>query len=69
MQSGVVDFAGCGPVHMVGGIAGAIGAKIMGPRIGRFDPETGKAIPIPGHSTPLATLGWFRFLGRLEWED
>ena len=59
MTPGVVDFAGCGPVHMVGGLAGAIGAKIMGPRIGRFDPETGKAIPIPGHSSPLATLGVF----------
>ena len=67
MQSGVVDFAGCGPVHMVGGLAGAIGAKIMGPRVGRFDPETGKAIPIPGHSSPLATLGvfilWVGWLG------
>lgn len=39
MGSGAVDFAGCGPVHMVGGLAGAIGSKIMGPRIGRFDPE------------------------------
>ena len=59
MGFGAVDFAGCGPVHMVGGLAGAIGAKIMGPRIGRFDPETGKPIPIPGHSSPLATLGVF----------
>ena len=59
MQSGVVDFAGCGPVHMIGGLAGAIAAKIMGPRIGRFDPETGQALPMPGHSSALATLGVF----------
>lgn len=59
MQSGVVDFAGCGPVHMVGGVAGAIGSKIMGPRMGRFDADTGKPAPIPGHSSPLATLGVF----------
>ncbi|KAH9260678.1 hypothetical protein BASA81_001145 [Batrachochytrium salamandrivorans] len=59
MQSGVVDFAGCGPVHMVGGVAGAIGSKIMGPRMGRFDPSSGKPMPIPGHSSPLATLGVF----------
>ncbi|KAH9254601.1 hypothetical protein BASA81_007358 [Batrachochytrium salamandrivorans] len=59
MSTGVIDFAGCGPVHMVGGVAGAVAAKIMGPRVGRFDPVTGKAVPIPGHSSPLATLGTF----------
>ncbi|KAH9255575.1 hypothetical protein BASA81_006405 [Batrachochytrium salamandrivorans] len=59
MSTGVIDFAGCGPVHMVGGVAGAVASKIMGPRIGRFDPVTGKAVPIPGHSSPLATLGTF----------
>ncbi|KAH9255573.1 ammonium transporter 1 member 1 [Batrachochytrium salamandrivorans] len=37
----------------------AVASKIMGPRIGRFDPVTGKAVPIPGHSSPLATLGTF----------
>jgi len=59
MGSGTVDFAGCGPVHMVGGLAGAIACKIIGPRMGRFDAETGTALPIPGHSSPLATLGVF----------
>ncbi|GFY92894.1 ammonium transporter 1;1 [Actinidia rufa] len=32
--SGVIDFAGSGVVHMVGGIAGLYGALIEGPRIG-----------------------------------
>merc|ERR1719261_2000930 len=38
---GVIDFAGCGVVHMVGGISAMIGAWILGPRMGRFD-EKGK---------------------------
>ncbi|GKE85550.1 ammonium transporter 1 member 1, partial [Tanacetum coccineum] len=34
LGSGVIDFAGSGVVHMVGGIAGLWGALIEGPRIG-----------------------------------
>jgi ammonia channel protein AmtB len=30
MSSGVVDFAGCGPVHMVGGVAGMMAAIFIG---------------------------------------
>jgi ammonium transporter len=29
---GVVDFAGCGPVHMVGGLTGLVGTYMLGPR-------------------------------------
>lgn len=58
MGIGVVDFAGCGVVHMVGGCAGLIGAKIMGPRIGRFNPD-GTVNEIRGHSIPLQVLGTF----------
>jgi Amt family ammonium transporter len=55
---GCLDFAGDGPVHMVGGVAGAIAGKLIGPRIGRFDSE-GNPTTIPGHSSPLAFLGTF----------
>lgn len=62
------DFAGGGAVHMVGGWAAAVGAYILGPRLGKFvTNENGKKVPvtIPGHSTTLAVLGtlilWFGF--------
>lgn len=29
------DFAGCAPVHMLGGISGIVGAFMIGPRTGR----------------------------------
>lgn len=63
---GMIDFAGCSVVHMVGGFAGLVGAIIVGPRYGRFNSE-GKPVPIPGHSATLATLGtfllWFGWYG------
>lgn len=65
-NQGMLDFAGCSVVHMVGGFAGLAGAFIVGPRLGRFDSE-GIPIPIPGHSATLASLGtfllWFGWYG------
>ena len=67
---GFQDFAGSTIVHMTGGVAALVGAKILGPRIGKFDATTGKARAIPGHSMPLVALGtlllffgWFGFNG------
>ncbi|KAG6509987.1 ammonium transporter 1 member 1-like [Zingiber officinale] len=65
-KSGVIDFAGSGVVHMVGGIAGLWGALIEGPRIGRFD-HGGRSVALRGHSATLVVLGtfllWFGWYG------
>lgn len=64
--SGAIDFAGSGVVHMVGGIAGLVGALIEGPRIGRFDAD-GRSQLLRGHSATLVVLGsfllWFGWYG------
>ena len=55
---GMLDFAGSGIVHMVGGLAGLMGAYMVGPRRGRFA-DDGRVNPMPGHSAPLVVLGTF----------
>jgi Amt family ammonium transporter len=65
-QLGFHDFAGSTAVHMVGGIAALIGAKMLGPRIGKYGPD-GKPKAILGHSVTLGALGvfilWFGWFG------
>ena len=65
-QLGFHDFAGSTAVHMVGGITACIGAKMLGPRIGKYD-KNGKARAIPGHNLTAAALGvfilWFCWFG------
>lgn len=65
-QLGFHDFAGSTAVHMVGGVAALVGAKILGPRIGKYDKE-GKPKAILGHSLTLGALGvfilWFCWFG------
>lgn len=53
---GVLDFAGSGVVHAVGGFAALAGAMVIGPRIGKFDKD-GRPHAIPGHHIPMAILG------------
>jgi len=63
LVGGVIDFAGSGVVHMTGGVAGFVGAKALGPRLGRWEnPDE-----FEGHSTPLQIIGtfllWFGWYG------
>lgn len=64
--NGLMDFAGSGVVHMVGGGAALMGAIILGPRIGRF--KEGKLVEFePSSPTNMALgvfilwLGWYGF--------
>ena len=65
-QMGFHDFAGSTAVNMVGGICAMIGAKILGPRIGKYD-KNGKPQAILGHNLTFAALGvfilWFCWFG------
>jgi Amt family ammonium transporter len=58
LNVGMIDFAGSGVVHMVGGFAGLMGAMIVGPRTGRFGAD-GRPIAMPGHNASLVVLGTF----------
>ncbi len=62
-QLGFHDFAGSCAIHMVGGLSALIGAKLLGPRIGKFvRDDSGKVVKVnafPGHSLPLGCLGCF----------
>ena len=60
----VVDVAGCGPVHLVGGVSALFATMILKPRTGRFD-ETKE--PPPMASPTNMMLGtfmlWWGWLG------
>lgn len=64
---GFHDFAGSGVVHMVGGFVGLVGAKMVGPRIGKFNAD-GTPNAMPPHNATYIVLGglilfvgWFGF--------
>jgi len=64
---GHLDFAGSSVVHLSGGVLAFVGAKMIGPRLGKYNQDkTPNAIP--GHNIPMAVLGslilafgWFGF--------
>uniref|UniRef100_UPI00359C301B ammonium transporter n=1 Tax=Collinsella bouchesdurhonensis TaxID=1907654 RepID=UPI00359C301B len=65
-QLGFHDFAGSAAVHFVGGVTAALGAYLLGPRIGKYDKD-GKPRAILGHNMLAMALGvfilWFCWFG------
>ncbi|MET0791822.1 MAG: ammonium transporter, partial [Polyangiaceae bacterium] len=64
---GHVDFAGSSVVHMTGGVMALVGAKLIGPRVGKYTKD-GKVNAIPAHNVPMVVtgtlilaFGWFGF--------
>jgi len=63
---GYMDFAGSGIVHLCGGMGALVGAKIVGPRSGRFQPHVAQE-KFDGHNVAFIVLGtiilWFGWYG------
>jgi Amt family ammonium transporter len=55
---GFVDFAGSSVVHMTGGVTALAGARVLGPRLGKFRKD-GTVGLMAGHNLPLAVMGTF----------
>jgi Amt family ammonium transporter len=65
---GVIDFAGSGVVHLVGGMVALAGAMTIGSRAGKFA-HNGRPTAMPGHHVPMFMagslmigVGWFGFV-------
>lgn len=65
-----IDLSGSAAIHMVGGLTALIGAKILGPRIGKYVKKADGTVEvkaIPGHNLLIGALGvfilWFGWYG------
>ncbi len=63
---GFIDFAGSTIVHSVGGWFALAGAIVVGPRLGKYNPD-GTSNQMGLHNIPLVTIGtfflWFGWFG------
>ena len=68
-QMGFIDFAGSSVLFAVTGWSALAVCILVGPRLGRFDPQTGEVRAMPGHNQVwtllgvlLAMVGWLALL-------
>ena len=61
---GAVDIAGCGAVHLVGGVSGLVATLMLKPRTGRFDPNSPpKHMSSPTNVLLGTFMLWWGWLG------
>ena len=60
---GAVDIAGCGAVHLVGGVSGLVATLMLKPRIGRFDGSLPKQMASPTNVLLGTFMLWWGWLG------
>ncbi|MHB1156385.1 MAG: ammonium transporter [Phycisphaerales bacterium] len=58
VSHGVIDFAGSSVVHYQGGLIALIFAAMIGPRVGKYNPD-GSSNVLPAHNVPMAVIGTF----------
>jgi Amt family ammonium transporter len=56
VRTGFIDEAGATFIHYSAGIAAAVIALALGPRLGKYNRD-GSTNAVPGHNLPLATMG------------
>jgi Amt family ammonium transporter len=65
--NGVLDFAGSGVIHLLGGTAGVVGAVIAGPRVGRYEDKYERKLVFLPQNIGEMSLGtfilWFSWYG------
>ena len=63
-KMGAVDIAGCGAVHLVGGVSGLVATLMLKPRIGRFDKNApSKQMASPTNVLLGTFMLWWGWLG------
>ncbi|XP_073239196.1 putative ammonium transporter 3 [Porites lutea] len=63
-EMGVIDYAGCAGVHLVGGVAGLVAAMMLGPRQGTYNKSIKKSQPGSLTNVMLGTfMLWWGWLG------
>ncbi|XP_054709112.1 putative ammonium transporter 3 [Uloborus diversus] len=60
---GVVDIAGCGPVHLVGGSSALVAVAMVGPRSHRFEENYSHTISSPINAMLGMFMLWWGWLG------